>query len=53
MRFALLEAKVAVAMMMRKYTFLPSTKNAAVLELEPTSQMGYIKSGIWSKIVVR
>ena len=53
MRFALLEAKVAVAMMMRKYTFLPSNKNAAVLELEPTSQLGYIKGGLWSKIVVR
>ena len=53
MRFALLEAKVAVAMMMRKFTFLPSTKNPDVMELDPTSQLGYIKGGIWSKIVAR
>jgi len=53
MRFALLEAKVAVAMMMRKFTFLPSTKNPDVMELDPTSQLGYIKVGIWSKIVAR
>ena len=53
MRFALLEAKVAVAMMMRKYTFLPSTKNPAQLKIDPNGALGWIEGGLWSKISTR
>ena len=50
MRFALLEAKVAIAMVMRKFTFLPSAKNPEELQIDPVSQLGYIKGGLWSNI---
>ena len=53
MRFALLEAKVAIAMVLRKFNFLPSNKNPEKLELEPTSQLGYIKNGLYSNIELR
>ena len=53
MRFALLEAKVAIAMLMRKFNFLPSNKNPDKLELDPTSQLGYIKNGVYANIELR
>jgi len=53
MRFALLEAKVAIAMVMRKFNFLPSNKNPDKLELDPTSQLGYIKNGLYANIELR
>jgi cytochrome P450 family 6 len=52
MRFALLEAKVALVMMMRKFTFLPSSKNPERLELDPVS-MGWIKGGLYANIESR
>ena len=52
MRFALLEAKVALVMMMRKFTFLPSSKNPEKLELDPVS-MGWIKGGLYANIESR
>ena len=53
MRFALLEAKVALVMMMRKFTFLPSSKNPEKLELDPVSQLGWIKGGLYANIESR
>lgn len=50
MRFALLEAKVAIALALRKVRFLESDKTAEPLQCDPTSQLGYIKGGIWGKV---
>jgi len=53
MRFAMLEAKVAMMEVLSSYTFLPSDKNPQVLKIDPNSQLGYIKGGLHAKIVKR
>ena len=53
MRFAMLEAKVAMLEVLSSYTFLPSDKNPKELELDPLSTLGYIKGGLHAKIVRR
>ncbi len=53
MRFALLEAKVAMALALRKVRFLESDKTAEPMQCDPTSQLGYIKGGIWGKVQLR
>ena len=50
MRFAMLEAKVAIIEVLSKYTFLSSEKNPKVLEIDPSSQLGYIKGGLHARI---
>ena len=50
MRFALVEAKVAMALALRKVKFLPSCKTPEPLLTDPTSQLGYIKGGVWGKV---
>eukprot|EP00088_Acartia_fossae_P003776 TRINITY_DN11613_c0_g1_i3.p1 TRINITY_DN11613_c0_g1~~TRINITY_DN11613_c0_g1_i3.p1 ORF type:complete len:541 (-),score=132.78 TRINITY_DN11613_c0_g1_i3:63-1655(-) len=50
MRFALLEAKVAMALVMKEFNFLPSDKNPEKLVLDVEAQLGDIKGGIWSNV---
>ena len=50
MRFALLEAKVAVMSIMRKYSFKPGTKTTEPLELDGESSLAWIKGGLWATI---
>jgi len=47
MRFALLEAKVAVLSVFRKFSVKPGTKNLEPLVLDGDSQLGYVKGGLW------
>merc|ERR550519_2419869 len=49
MRFALLEAKIALAAVVRKFNLTKSEKTTEPLELDPASQVGYIKGGLWLK----
>ena len=53
MRFALLEAKVAVTAVWRKFSFLPGTKTIEPLVLDPGSILGWAKGGLWAKVVER
>ena len=53
MRFALLEAKVAILSVYREFSFIPGTKTVEPLELDPTSQLGYTKGGLWDRVVRR
>ena len=53
MRFALLEAKVAILSLLPKYSFTPGTSTKEPLVLDPTSQLNYIKGGLWAKVVRR
>merc|ERR1712080_271193 len=46
MRFALLEAKVAVLDTWRRFSFLPGTKTLEPLELDPASQLGWVKGAL-------
>lgn len=53
MRFALLEAKLALANMVRKFTLLPSEKTKEPLELDPQSGIAYPKNGLYIKLEKR
>ena len=53
MRFALLEAKVAILPVMQKFSFKPGTKTKVPLELDAESQLGWVKGGLWAKIEAR
>jgi len=50
MRFALLEAKIGVMAVMRKFTFTPGTKTKEPLELDPQMQLAGVKGGLWANI---
>ena len=50
MRFALLEAKVAVMAVMRKFSFTPGTKTQEPLELDSQQQLAWPKGGLWANI---
>jgi cytochrome P450 family 6 len=47
LRFALLEAKLALANIVRHYTLLPSEKTQEPLEWDPQSAISYVKNGLW------
>ena len=47
MRFALLEAKVALATVLRRFVLVRSDKTKEPLELDVTSQLGYVVGGLW------
>ena len=49
MRFALLEAKLALASIIRKYNLSPSSKTQEPLELDPTTAIAYVKHGLYIK----
>ena len=53
MRFAMLEMKLALCELLHNFTFLPSQNNPKVFEVDPTSQLGYVKGGVWAKVVRR
>ena len=52
-RFALLEAKVAVISVWRKYSFTPGTKTIEPLVLDKNSALSWVKGGLWAKVVER
>lgn len=52
-RFALLEIKVSMIALLRRFTFLYSQLNPGVLVIDPTSHMGFIKGGLWARVVER
>ena len=51
--FALLEAKVAILSVFSQFTFTPGTKTVEPLEMDPVSQLGYAKGGLWARVVRR
>ena len=53
MRFALLEAKMAVLATWRHFSFLPGVSTKTPLSLDPTSQLSWVKGGLWAKIQAR
>jgi len=53
MRFALLEAKVAILTTWRRFSFVPGTKTQEPMVMEPNSTLGYTKGGVWAKVVKR
>ena len=53
MRFALLEAKVAMIEILHSFSFVYSNKNPDVLKLDPGSETGYIQGGLFAKIQKR
>ena len=52
-RFALLEAKTAILAVWRHYSFLPGTSTLEPLQLDPESQLGWVKGGLWARAVIR
>ena len=50
MRFALMEAKLGLANVVRKYTLLPSDKTVEPLKLDPQSGIAYVKDGLHIKV---
>jgi len=53
MRFALLEAKIAVLSVWRSFSFLPGTKTVEPLVLDPLAQLSWIKGGLWARVEER
>ena len=53
MRFALLEAKLALANIVRKYNLLPNPKTKEPLEWDPTPAIAYVKNGLYIKVEKR
>ncbi len=49
MRFALLEAKLALANVVKNFTLFPSDKTKEPLELDPGSGIAYVKHGLYVK----
>ena len=50
MRFALLEAKLALASIIQRFHLMLSEKTAEVLEQDPTTIMPYAKGGLHLKL---
>ena len=50
MRFALMEAKLGLANVIRRYTLLPSDKTVEPLQLDPQSGIAYVKDGLHIKV---
>ena len=53
MRFALLEAKMALATVLRKYSFGVCDKTVTKIELEPSSALAGNIGGIWLSVTPR
>jgi hypothetical protein len=53
MRFALLEAKVALVSMLAKYNFVKSERTPEVIELDPKSQLGASKNPLYVRVEKR
>ena len=50
MRFALLELKLVLTQILKRYTILPSTKTKEPICLEPTTLVAYAKDGLYIKL---
>ena len=53
MRFALLEAKLALANIIRRYNLLPNSKTKEPLELDPYPLISYVKHGLYINVEKR
>merc|ERR1711872_769744 len=53
MRFTLLEAKLGLAAVLHKVSFERCEKTQDDLEIDPRSTLGYVKGGLWAKVVKR
>ena len=53
MRFALLEAKVAVLSVLRKYSFMPGTKTKEPLVIDAKNKLGWVVGGLWANVEAR
>jgi len=53
MRFALLEAKVAVISVLRNYSFKPGTKTKEPLVIDAEHELGWVEGGLWAKLEAR
>lgn len=53
MRFALLEAKIGLAAVMRNFSFERCEKTVDEPEIDPTSTLGYVKEGLWVRVLHR
>ena len=53
MRFALLEAKVAVMTILHKFSFKPGTKTIEPLVLDANQTLDYPKGGLWAFVEAR
>ena len=50
MRFALLEAKVALLAVCQKFQFLPGTRTQEPLKLDPPIQLSWPIGGLWANV---
>jgi len=50
MRFALMEAKLALAHVLRRYNLLPGEKTEEKVEVDHLSVVGAAKNGLWAKV---
>ena len=53
MRFALLEAKVAMISVLRKYSFKPGTRTKEPLVIDAEYELGWVEGGLWAKVEQR
>ena len=53
MRFALLEIKLALANIVRRYNLIPSSKTVEPIRIDPEGTLAYAKDGIYMKIEKR
>lgn len=53
MRFAVMEAKIALANLVRNFNLLPSEKTKEPLELDPSSAIAYAKGGLYINVEKR
>jgi len=50
MRFAMMETKLALANIIRKFKLIPSEKTIEPLELDPMAAITYVKNGLYIKV---
>ena len=53
MRFALMEAKLGLANIVRRFNLLPSGKTVEPLQLDPKTLIPYVKGGLFVKVEQR
>jgi len=53
MRFAVLEAKVAVIALLRKFSFKPGTKTEEPFVFSSDNQLAWPKGGLWARVEMR
>ena len=53
MRFALLETKVAIISVLRKFSFKQGTKTTEPLVIDPEYELFWPKGGLWANVELR